>query len=206
MIRLLFFKIFLQNGSFFYVYPFFYLAPFWILFPALIDIWLVSSILFMQRCLVHPLGVQKRLTTIVYLSNYPVSFFLRFFNLFIALTINLCSTTLLAILVFFLEKISMQDAISTLLLANILLFIGFTLGNRLELSDFSTIKISFVKKIIGNFLLSLTISATFLIYFLLSFLFNDYKLYILSGLLASALLVWHISLNINNKIKYFHYL
>jgi len=160
----------------------------------------------MQRCLLRPLAEQRFLTKIVYLSNYPIKQYLRSFNLFLAFTINLWCAALLAIAILAMGKVTFHAAILALLLMNTILFACFTVGNSLELSDFSTIKNTILRKIAENFLLSLVVSVIFFSYLLISIFFTDHRLFILLGLLAISLFFWHTSLNKINQIKYFHYL
>ena len=200
-----FYKIFTRTGTAFMPFSFLYLSPIFIIFPEYVYLWAMFSIIFMQSILLHPLGAQKLLTKIIFLTNYPVKRYLRSFNLFLAFVINLCCAILLLFPVI-IEKISLHTAFHTLLLMNTMLFTAFTLGNSLELSDFSTVKYSILKKVAENILLSLAIFAVFMCYMLFSIFLNDNKLLILSGLLAISLILWHISLNKINRIKYFHYL
>jgi hypothetical protein len=139
---------------------------------------------------------------LAYLTGAPLSKFLFFYNLSWAVWFN--AWFLLAqIIHLFVSEVTFITGLTQLINFNILLFVGFIVGNRISNSDLITLKSSILKFLSMSFLFGMSISITYMVLQISSFFNRSNFIPVL--LLSVVIYTWHYLIKQHHSIKYISY-
>lgn len=107
------------------------------------------------------------------------------------------------IVVFFINKESINLIFTKLINFNIALFFSMTLGNKISNSDFITIKSSILRFLSASFIFNLGLGGCIAIFSLLKF--YNIPIYVNIILLIFTFIIWYYYTNKQKRIKYIEY-